>query len=173
MNAAEITDKLGLHSLRQRAWVRLMIHKCQIMLTVPSSTSNPPVLPPEMVFMKGWNGLHSPSARPVISKFGVVYLYQPRLCFKLLKNQSNLHTTPLISIIWYTIPRTILVSSAVYFHKRRKGGIVRLGFLSSLALCIASGSGDFTGLFPRFACLFGPLSGFPTSGLAILCFSMV
>ncbi len=23
MNAAEITDKLGLHSLRQRAWVRL------------------------------------------------------------------------------------------------------------------------------------------------------
>jgi hypothetical protein len=25
MNAAEITDKLGLHSLRQRAWVRLRI----------------------------------------------------------------------------------------------------------------------------------------------------
>ncbi|MGG6498316.1 UNVERIFIED_CONTAM: ADP-ribosylation factor-like protein, partial [Bacteroidetes bacterium 56_B9] len=23
MNAAEITDKLGLHSLRQRAWVRI------------------------------------------------------------------------------------------------------------------------------------------------------
>ena len=25
MNAAEITDKLGLHSLRQRAWVRIDI----------------------------------------------------------------------------------------------------------------------------------------------------
>lgn len=25
MNAAEITDKLGLHSLRQRAWVRFLI----------------------------------------------------------------------------------------------------------------------------------------------------
>lgn len=27
MNAAEITDKLGLHSLRQRAWVRFLIVK--------------------------------------------------------------------------------------------------------------------------------------------------
>ena len=25
MNAAEITDKLGLHSLRQRAWVRMVL----------------------------------------------------------------------------------------------------------------------------------------------------
>lgn len=25
MNAAEITDKLGLHSLRQRAWVRFLL----------------------------------------------------------------------------------------------------------------------------------------------------
>ena len=25
MNAAEITDKLGLHSLRQRAWVRYLV----------------------------------------------------------------------------------------------------------------------------------------------------
>lgn len=32
MNAAEITDKLGLHSLRQRAWVSehqpLALHQC-------------------------------------------------------------------------------------------------------------------------------------------------
>lgn len=26
MNAAEITDKLGLHGLRQRAWVCLLLH---------------------------------------------------------------------------------------------------------------------------------------------------
>lgn len=28
MNAAEITDKLGLHSLRQRAWVRARLAPC-------------------------------------------------------------------------------------------------------------------------------------------------
>lgn len=33
MNAAEITDKLGLHSLRQRAWVRFFILLWLYMLT--------------------------------------------------------------------------------------------------------------------------------------------
>ena len=30
MNAAEITDKLGLHSLRQRAWVSFIIYWAKI-----------------------------------------------------------------------------------------------------------------------------------------------
>jgi len=34
MNAAEITDKLGLHSLRQRAWVCL--HEQWLVLVTPS-----------------------------------------------------------------------------------------------------------------------------------------
>lgn len=40
MNAAEITDKLGLHSLRQRAWVRL--HFCFPRVT---ATDSSPVYP--------------------------------------------------------------------------------------------------------------------------------
>lgn len=46
MNAAEITDKLGLHSLRQRAWVCTchMMVSSSILLTVSSSIFNQPVL---------------------------------------------------------------------------------------------------------------------------------
>ena len=57
MNAAEITDKLGLHSLRQRAWVciRSVYGSC-VLADRFSSTSNPPVLLPAMVSTKGWNG---------------------------------------------------------------------------------------------------------------------
>lgn len=57
MNAAEITDKLGLHSLRQRAWViscRAPI--AQYLTDLFLSTSNRLALHPEMVFTKGWNG---------------------------------------------------------------------------------------------------------------------
>ena len=57
MNAAEITDKLGLHSLRQRAWVGL------VLITAPDgianllhSTSNRLVLRLAMVCTKDWNG---------------------------------------------------------------------------------------------------------------------
>ena len=57
MNAAEITDKLGLHSLRQRAWVGL------VLCTVPDvfvnrlrSTFNRLVLRLAMVCTKDWNG---------------------------------------------------------------------------------------------------------------------
>ena len=59
MNAAEITDKLGLHSLRQRAWVST----CQnlyLFWDLPtnaiSSTFSPLVLRPVMVSTKGWSG---------------------------------------------------------------------------------------------------------------------
>jgi hypothetical protein len=55
MNAAEITDKLGLHSLRQRAWVSRTARAEE----VPSnnySIFNLPALPPVMVSTKAWNG---------------------------------------------------------------------------------------------------------------------
>jgi ADP-ribosylation factor protein 1 len=40
MNAAEITDKLGLHSLRQRAWVRpSAMRTCERRANNASSTS--------------------------------------------------------------------------------------------------------------------------------------
>lgn len=60
MNAAEITDKLGLHSLRQRAWVRFPIAKyffrlCHT-LNNYGSTFNQHAPHPEMVSMKVWNG---------------------------------------------------------------------------------------------------------------------
>ena len=60
MNAAEITDKLGLHSLRQRAWVRLQIHsrwkKCEKLMISVCSTSNQRVPLPETVSTKVSNG---------------------------------------------------------------------------------------------------------------------
>lgn len=56
MNAAEITDKLGLHSLRQRAWVRLLSISAVPFANVMYSISNQLVPLLAMVFMKGWNG---------------------------------------------------------------------------------------------------------------------
>lgn len=41
MNAAEITDKLGLHSLRQRAWVRPFLGALSTITDAFLSTFNP------------------------------------------------------------------------------------------------------------------------------------
>lgn len=57
MNAAEITDKLGLHSLRQRAWVGpLPFIPLDMFANTFDSTFNRHVLHPVMVFTKDWNG---------------------------------------------------------------------------------------------------------------------
>lgn len=57
MNAAEITDKLGLHSLRQRAWVcKVNSLACDTLANRCHSISNLPAPPLEMVYMKVWNG---------------------------------------------------------------------------------------------------------------------
>lgn len=60
MNAAEITDKLGLHSLRQRAWVRSLLSLSLLSLyhtlNYHVSTFNQHALHPEMVSMRDWNG---------------------------------------------------------------------------------------------------------------------
>ncbi|KAJ4819226.1 hypothetical protein LUZ62_031792 [Rhynchospora pubera] len=50
MNAAEITDKLGLHSLRQRHWYSLSL---SLSLTRTSRAHVPPL---ERVCMKAWTG---------------------------------------------------------------------------------------------------------------------
>jgi ADP-ribosylation factor protein 1 len=57
MNAAEVTDKLGLHSLRQRAWVRF---SALGLSSDKSSTSSPPAPPPVMGFTKVSSGLRTP-----------------------------------------------------------------------------------------------------------------
>ena len=56
MNAAEITDKLGLHSLRQRAWVCTLSHLVRLRLTHCHSTSSPHAPHRATVFTKDWNG---------------------------------------------------------------------------------------------------------------------
>ena len=56
MNAAEITDKLGLHSLRQRAWVRSFAYVLWLRLLTRASISNPPALLPVTVSTKVSNG---------------------------------------------------------------------------------------------------------------------
>jgi hypothetical protein len=124
MNAAEITDKLGLHSLRQRAWVSTFSNGPSKLLTF-SSTFNPPALHPEMASTKVWSGLQAPSERLVISKFGVVITPINSIVFpKLSQNNRNVHTLNLssISIIGAPSHQPFLSLQAVHFHKRRKGG---------------------------------------------------
>jgi GTPase SAR1 family protein len=79
MNAAEITDKLGLHSLRQRAWVRfhpshsITQFACDIismstLLTFSNSTSSPLAPPLVTVSTKVSSGSATLSARPATSR---------------------------------------------------------------------------------------------------------
>lgn len=74
MNAAEITDKLGLHSLRQRAWVSLSLSSSALGRPTHAnpassySTSSPPALLPEMVCTRVSSGSPLPSARRVTSR---------------------------------------------------------------------------------------------------------
>lgn len=66
MNAAEITDKLGLHSLRQRHWLfdhqvfyyflYMIYFQFWICFFVFTGISKAPVLLPERGFMKDWIG---------------------------------------------------------------------------------------------------------------------
>ncbi|KAI8212998.1 ADP-ribosylation factor [Colletotrichum sp. SAR 10_76] len=70
MNAAEITDKLGLHSLRQRAWVCILFvpYRNDSHADLPNSTSSLPALPPVMVSTRVLSGLPPPCARRATSK---------------------------------------------------------------------------------------------------------
>lgn len=67
MNAAEITDKLGLHSLRQRAWVCVSgLQGLVPVIDLSPSTSNQPVQPLVMVSTKVWSGWATHSERLAI-----------------------------------------------------------------------------------------------------------
>jgi hypothetical protein len=141
MNAAEITDKLGLHSLRQRAWVSTSSTEPIYLLTL-LSTFNPPVLPPEMVFTKVWSGLRALSERLVTSKVGVVYYPSIRLCFprklshRTIANVHNLNLSSL-SIIGAPSHQPFLSLQAVHFHKRRKGGYCTMNQATQVSLAFA------------------------------------
>jgi hypothetical protein len=71
MNAAEITEKLGLHSLRQRAWVcyriRILTHGRRHADGI-CSTFNPLALPLVMVSTRVLSGSRTPSASLVTPK---------------------------------------------------------------------------------------------------------
>ena len=57
MNAAEITDKLGLHGLRQRTWfIQVRDNKPLLSLSPKLYFSRRLAPPPVTVSMKGWNG---------------------------------------------------------------------------------------------------------------------
>jgi len=65
MNAAEITDKLGLHGLRQRTWfiqVRRRLTPSANAHPLPSLPFRPHVQPPETVSTRVWSGLAPTSA---------------------------------------------------------------------------------------------------------------
>jgi small GTP-binding protein len=68
MNAAEVTDKLGLHSLRQRAWVSPIPFEKAGLEADDYSSFNPPALPPATVSMKVSSGSRLPSRRPATLK---------------------------------------------------------------------------------------------------------
>ena len=163
------------------------IHHCKTSTNYPS-TSNPPVLHPEMVSTKVWSGLPALSARLVISKFGVVYhtstrLHFPKLSYRTI--ETNVHTLNLssTSIIGALISYNhSCLFKRSHFHKRRKGGYctmnqarpVFLGCCIRMLSATGYSQGSFFSFFDLLAC-FWPRgrTTFPTSGLAILCFSMV
>jgi len=70
MNAAEITDKLGLHSLRQRAWVSTRVFPVAVPapLTEVFSTFNRLALPLVTVCTRVWSGSAIRCARPATLK---------------------------------------------------------------------------------------------------------
>lgn len=137
MNAAEITDKLGLHSLRQRAWVSILNKNIEDIMLMVSSTSNPPVLPPEMVCMKVWSGSHKLSERVVTNK----------LLSPITSSRLSLQTFKVIESPYHNVSITILGAGSLessmslrsHFHERRKGGYCTMNQATAffLGCCIA------------------------------------
>lgn len=89
MNAAEITDKLGLHGLRQRTWfiqVRRRLTPPAMAYPLPSLPFRLHVQPPETVSMRVWSGLAKTSAgtrdesyERSRARFFLVHCYRLRL----------------------------------------------------------------------------------------------
>lgn len=101
MNAAEITDKLGLHSLRQRAWVS---SACAASATIILINLVHPI---NLCHFRRWSlrgfGMActvSPQGRSPVNLALYTSHHQPRLCppSKTFHKQSSV-TLPLVSII--------------------------------------------------------------------------
>src|SRR5579871_1803193 len=97
MNAAEISDKLGLHSLRQRAWVRLrfiffFITKQKSKANF-CSTSNLLVPHPVMVSMRVLSGSATPFGRQATLRLGFNnnLWHLDLLCKSDLRKTENFH----------------------------------------------------------------------------------
>jgi hypothetical protein len=71
MNAAEITDKLGLHSLRQRAWVSIGRWFRDALANQATSISNRLAPLPETVCTRASNGSATPCVRQATTR--IVY----------------------------------------------------------------------------------------------------
>ena len=97
MNAAEITDKLGLHSLRQRAWVSWVTLGTWASAN-STSTFNLLALPPEMVFMKVWSGSQALSERLATSKSSAFFIQLRSFLQATLRTIESFHITILSSI---------------------------------------------------------------------------
>lgn len=133
MNAAEITDKLGLHSLRQRAWVSLS-SLGSWNIANHNSTSNPLARLPVMDSTKVWSGSQALSERPDTSKCGAFSL-TPRSFCELPQNNRNRflsQTSPPHRSLVLLV--NFLVCSAVLFHERRNGGHCKMSPNQVLAL---------------------------------------
>ena len=113
MNAAEITDKLGLHSLRQRAWVRsppvtsryiwlirLTVHSIDLCYLRRRSLRGLGMV--EQLAQEGWTQLggsilHNTEARTPTLSFPLVVSHRPRLSTTLIMSSEVLRSSCLAS----------------------------------------------------------------------------
>lgn len=178
MNAAEITDKLGLHSLRQRAWVcfrNLEISHHMLIYVVHSI---------HLCYFRRWS----------VRRFGVACAVSPKGwspvdlasplptvdCLRKPNEQSKrLYTPPYQSKRWCPITNHSRLFSSTSIGGVRwslydESKLLRVfpGFCVITSSLGEIGQVWLTVLFSLRAC-FSASSTFLTPGLAILCFGMV
>ena len=120
MNAAEITDKLGLHSLRQRAWVcSILLDICHFLISAVHSIylcylwrwSLRRFGVARTVSPKGWASVNLASSLPLFDCLHELPKY----------NRTNVHTPSNLSVNG-ALHHESFWSLHFHFHKRRKGG---------------------------------------------------
>lgn len=148
-----------------------MLREC---LLIMSSTFNPPALPPEMVFMKVWNGSHKLSERLVTSRSGALLTCKSVVSTSFISTIERPYHNVLISTIGATSHESSL-SLGFYFHGRRKGGYctMKSGYCvfpgaAALHLALRTFARLFFSLFFPLRFSIGGFDFFPTSGFAIL-----
>ena len=87
MSAAEITDKLGLHSLRQRSWVSIQLITLVYLSNLPAFSSfRQRVLLLVRACSRGLSGLASPCRRLMARQFYDRFFLCYKLEFRLANN---------------------------------------------------------------------------------------